>query len=258
MTSSARVASFLAADDDANPAPIPLIVLRDVQKTYRLGEQSVRALDNISFQICEGEFVAIVGPSGSGKSTVMNLLGALDVPTAGSLHLGGKDTATLSSDALAELRNRTIGFVFQQFNLLPRTTALRQVMLPLAYCRPRPRHPEAAARTRLEQVGLGHRINHYPRQLSGGQQQRVAIARALVNNPKLLLADEPTGALDSKTAEQIMELFCALNQQGVTIVLVTHDNGVAGYARRQLVFHDGTVVKDVRGSIAQPHLAAQP
>ena len=224
----------------------PLIAVRAVDKVYRSGEETVRALDRVSFEIQEGELVAIMGPSGSGKSTMMNLLGALDVPTAGSILLNGNDVGTLSRDALADLRNRTIGFVFQQFNLLPRTTALRQVMLPLSYARPRPAEPELQARMRLEQVGLGNRLCHHPQQLSGGQQQRVAIARALVNNPKLLLADEPTGALDSKTSADIMDLLCELNGQGITIVVVTHDADVARYARSRILFGDGAIVEDTR------------
>ncbi len=233
----------------------PLIAVRGVHKTYMLGEQAVHALHDVSFDIREGEFVAIMGPSGSGKSTMMNLIGALDVPTAGELHIAGRDVGRLSGDALASLRNRTIGFVFQQFNLLPRTTALRQVMLPLTYARPRPHDAESAARMRLEQVGLGDRLQHRPQQLSGGQQQRVAIARALVNNPRLLLADEPTGALDTKTSDEIMGLFGALNGQGITIVLVTHEADVARHARRRIVFRDGRVVEDVLQSPAVPRPA---
>src|SRR5262245_12809303 len=187
-----------------------------------------------------------MGPSGSGKSTMMNLLGALDVPSRGSILINGSDIGTLSRDVLADLRNRSIGFVFQQFNLLPRTTALRQVMLPLAYARPRPADPARQARLRLEQVGLGNRLDHHPQQLSGGQQQRVAIARALVNNPKLLLADEPTGALDSKTSADIMGLLCELNRQGITVVVVTHDADVARYADRRIMFADGAIVEDRR------------
>ena len=224
----------------------PLIAVREVDKIYGTGAEAVRALDRVSFDIEEGELVAIMGPSGSGKSTMMNLLGALDVPTRGSILLGGNDVGALSRDALADLRNRTIGFVFQQFNLLPRTTALRQVMLPLAYARPRPADAEGQARLRLEQMGLGNRLGHHPQQLSGGQQQRVAIARALVNNPKLLLADEPTGALDSKTSADIMALLCELNAQGITIVVVTHDADVARYARRRILFGDGAIVEDTR------------
>jgi putative ABC transport system ATP-binding protein len=222
----------------------PLIAVRAVEKAYVTGEQTVRALAGVSFDIAEGEFVAIMGPSGSGKSTMMNLLGALDVPTTGAIEINGQDISTLSRDAMANLRNRTIGFVFQQFNLLPRTTALRQVMLPLSYARPRPADPDLQARRRLEQVGLGDRLCHFPQQLSGGQQQRVAIARALVNDPKLLLADEPTGALDSKTSADIMGLFRDLNGQGITIVVVTHEAEVARYARRRIVFGDGAIVED--------------
>jgi putative ABC transport system ATP-binding protein len=224
----------------------PLIAVREIDKIYCSGAETVRALDRVSFEIREGELVAIMGPSGSGKSTMMNLLGALDVPTTGSILLNGYDIGKLSPDALADLRNRSIGFVFQQFNLLPRTTALRQVMLPLSYARPRPADPELQARMRLEQVGLGNRLCHHPQQLSGGQQQRVAIARALVNNPKLLLADEPTGALDSKTSAEIMGLLCELNRQGITIVVVTHDADVARYARRRILFGDGAIVEDIR------------
>ena len=236
--------SALVADGRAFEPP--LIAVREVDKVYRSGAETVRALDRVSFEIHEGELVAIMGPSGSGKSTMMNLLGALDVPTTGSISLNGNDVGKLSGDALADLRNRTIGFVFQQFNLLPRTTALRQVMLPLSYARPRPADPELQARMRLEQVGLGNRLAHHPQQLSGGQQQRVAIARALVNNPKLLLADEPTGALDSKTSADIMGLLCELNRQGITIVVVTHDADVARYARRRILFGDGAIVEDIR------------
>ena len=230
----------------ARPAQRPLIEARGVSKIYTVGEQTVRALDGVSLNIQLGEFVAIMGPSGSGKSTMMNLIGALDAPTGGAMELDGRNIATLSSDALADLRNRTIGFVFQQFNLLPRTTALRQVMLPLLYAHPRPADAEAMARHRLEQVGLKDRMDHYPSQLSGGQQQRVAIARALVNNPKLLLADEPTGALDSKTSEEIMALFCTLNTEGITVVVVTHEPDVAEYAKRRVLFRDGHVVEDIR------------
>lgn len=225
------------------PSPA-LIRASGVSKIYTMGDQTVRALDEVSLEIGDGEFVAIMGPSGSGKSTMMNLIGALDVPTAGVLSIDGRDISSLSSDELAVLRNRTIGFVFQQFNLLPRTPALRQVMLPLLYSNPKPENPEALARRRLEQVGLGSRMDHHPRQLSGGQQQRVAIARALVNNPKILLADEPTGALDSKTSAEIMQLFCDLNEEGITVVLVTHEPDVAEYARRKIVFRDGHIVED--------------
>ncbi len=177
-------------------ARTPLIRAQGVTKIYRMGGEEVHALDGVSLEIEAGEFVAIMGPSGSGKSTMMNLIGALDVPSDGQLCIDGRDISSLSGDELAHLRNRTIGFVFQQFNLLARTSALKQVMLPLLYADPRPKDSEALARRRLEQVGLANRAGHHPRQLSGGQQQRVAIARALVNNPKIILADEPTGALE--------------------------------------------------------------
>src|SRR5690606_15430904 len=204
------LATMPRADESAATG---LISASNVSKVYTMGDQTVRALDDVSLEIADGEFVAIMGPSGSGKSTMMNLIGALDVPTSGTLSIDGRDISALSSDELADLRNRTIGFVFQQFNLLPRTPALRQVMLPLLYANPKPANPEALARRRLEQVGLASRMDHHPRQLSGGQQQRVAIARALVNDPKILLADEPTGALDTKTTAEIMQLFCDLNEE---------------------------------------------
>jgi len=225
--------------------PPPIIQARDVVKLYRMGEQELRALDGVSLDIEAGAFVAIMGASGSGKSTMMNLIGGLDTPTSGSLAIDGRDIGCMSADDLALLRNRTVGFVFQQFNLLPRTTALRQVMLPLLYAHPRPADMEAQARQRLEQVGLGARIDHLPRQLSGGQQQRVAIARALVNNPKILLADEPTGALDSRTSQDIMRLFADLNAAGITVVVVTHEPDIAEWARRRITFRDGRVISDV-------------
>jgi putative ABC transport system ATP-binding protein len=246
MTVIERASSGETSGAGRAPTSQPLISARALSKVYRVGDQEVAALDHVTLDIAAGEFVAIMGPSGSGKSTMMNLIGALDVPTSGQLVLDGRDIGTLSADDLASLRNRTIGFVFQQFNLLPRTSALRQVMLPLLYARPRPDDSEAMARTRLEQVGLGNRMDHTPRQLSGGQQQRVAIARALVNNPKLLLADEPTGALDSRTSEEIMELFTALNRQGITVVVVTHEPEIALWAGRRITFRDGHVVDDVR------------
>ncbi len=238
------------ADAEPQPAPAalgaPLISAQDLTKVYRVGEQDLTALDHVTFEIAAGDFVAIMGPSGSGKSTMMNLIGALDIPTSGKLILDGRDIGTLSVDELADLRNRSIGFVFQQFNLLPRTTALSQVMLPLLYANPRPADSETMARRRLEQVGLANRMDHTPRQLSGGQQQRVAIARALVNNPKLLLADEPTGALDSRTSEEIMQVFTELNREGITIVLVTHEPEIALWAGRRITFRDGHIVDDVR------------
>jgi putative ABC transport system ATP-binding protein len=236
--------AFRPGASDATALKPPVISARDVTKIYTMGEQVVRALDGVTLDIADGDFVAIMGASGSGKSTMMNLIGALDRPTTGTLHIASRDIAKMSSDELADLRNKTLGFVFQQFNLLARTPALRQVMLPLLYADPRPADLEALARHRLDQVGLGNRLDHHPRQLSGGQQQRVAIARALVNNPKILLADEPTGALDTKTSEEIMALFKALNADGITIVVVTHEPEIAAYARRRIMFRDGRIIDD--------------
>ncbi len=224
----------------------PIITAHNVEKIYRVGDQEVRALDGVTLEIEDGDFIAIMGASGSGKSTMMNLIGGLDTPTSGHLEIDGRDIGTLSSDELAALRNKTLGFVFQQFNLLPRTKALRQVMLPLLYAHPRPADMEAEARRRLEQVGLGNRMDHLPRQLSGGQQQRVAIARALVNTPKILLADEPTGALDSRTSAEIMRLFWDLNTQGITVIVVTHEPEIAEWARRRITFRDGRIISDER------------
>jgi len=221
-----------------------LIEARTLVKTYRMGEQVVQALDGVSLDIDEGEFVAIMGASGSGKSTLMNILGCLDRPSAGTLRLAGEEVEALDGDALASIRNRRIGFVFQQFNLLPRTSALENVELPLVYAgMPAPaRH--AKARQKLDSVGLGSREHHHPAQLSGGQQQRVAIARALVNDPKLILADEPTGALDSATSVEVMALLQQLNRTGITVVLVTHEHDIAAFASRLLAFRDGLVVSD--------------
>jgi putative ABC transport system ATP-binding protein len=223
----------------------PLVRLRNVTKMYRVGTHAVPALDGVSLDIGAGEFVAVVGPSGSGKSTMMNLIGALDRPTTGELCLDGRDVNQLTSDQLAQLRNRTIGFVFQQFNLLPRTTALRQVMLPRLYSRDMVEDAEATAKECLGLVGLRDRIDHHPSQLSGGQQQRVAIARALVNKPKIVLADEPTGALDSKTSHEIMKLLCRLNDENITVIVVTHEADVAAYAKRRVAFRDGRIIEDI-------------
>jgi ABC-type lipoprotein export system ATPase subunit len=222
----------------------PLISAHNLVKTYTLGEQQVYALREVSFEVLPGEFLAIMGPSGSGKSTLMNLIGALDTPTSGDLAIDGAEISSMSSDQLAELRNRTIGFVFQQFNLLRRTSALDNVKLPLLYSRRRPPDANAAAKASLELVGLGSRMDHQPSQLSGGQQQRVAIARALVNHPRLILADEPTGALDTQTSGEIMALFARLNAAGLTIILVTHEPEVAAHARRLLRMRDGRIVED--------------
>jgi putative ABC transport system ATP-binding protein len=225
-----------------------LIETRHLVKTYGVGEQTVHALDDVSIDIEKGEFVAIVGASGSGKSTFMNMIGCLDLPTSGTYHLGGENVATMDSDALADLRNRRIGFVFQQFNLLARTSALENVALPLLYARQGPlagltkEERYQHAKERLEQVGLGARLFNTPAQLSGGQQQRVAIARALVNDPDLILADEPTGALDSKTSAEVMELLTQLNKQGMTVIVVTHEPDVAAYASRTITFKDGKLL----------------
>jgi len=225
-------------------APLPLISARDLFKTYQLGEQVVHALRGVSFDVMPGEFVAIMGPSGSGKSTLMNMIGALDQPSSGTLSINGAEISKMSAEQLALLRNRTIGFVFQQFNLLRRTSALDNVKLPLLYSRNRPADMTAAARSKLELVGLGDRLNNQPSQLSGGQQQRVAIARALVNSPHLILADEPTGALDTQTSADIMRLFEQLNQGGLTIILITHEPDVAAHARRLIRVRDGRIVDD--------------
>jgi putative ABC transport system ATP-binding protein len=223
-----------------------LIELRNVSKTYDLGEVKVTALNGVSLDILEGEFVALIGPSGSGKSTLMNTLGCLDRPTGGSYRLADQEVASMNADELAQVRNRRIGFVFQNFNLLARTTALDNVEVPLLYnvaCPRSERKRRAAAM--LERVGLGNRLDHTPNQLSGGQQQRVAIARALINEPPILLCDEPTGNLDTRTSREIMALFRELNERDkLTVILVTHDLEVARKAKRALVLIDGKVVAD--------------
>ena len=224
-----------------------MIQVRDLRKTYRMGDIDVPALRGVSFSIQRGEFIAIMGPSGSGKSTLMNLLGCLDTPDHGQYILDGLPVEQLDRDLLAAVRNRKIGFVFQQFNLLPRQTALDNVALPLVYLggvSAQDRH--ARAKEVLEQVGLGDRLDHRPKELSGGQQQRVAIARALITRPALLLADEPTGNLDSHSSAEIMQLFEQLNRQGITVVLVTHEPDIAAHAHRVIHIRDGQVEKDVR------------
>jgi len=216
-----------------------IIKAENLVKTYQLGGQTVHALDDVSFTVDNGEMIAIRGPSGSGKSTLMNILGCLDRPTSGSYVLAGEDVSRLSNNNLAEIRSRRIGFVFQNFNLLPRITALENVELPLRYAgRHDARHH---AKEAVQLVGLADRMHHKPNELSGGQRQRVAIARALVNDPAMVLADEPTGALDSKTGEEILALFKDLNRQGRTILLVTHDAAVAAHCRREIYLHDGKI-----------------
>ncbi len=223
-----------------------LIELRDVEKIYDLGAVQVVALKGATFNIEQGEYVALMGASGSGKSTLMNTLGCLDRPTAGSYRLAGDEIATMSRDERARIRNDRIGFVFQSFNLLARTPAIENVELPLLYARHIPgRERRQRAQELLERVGLGDRLHHHTSQLSGGQQQRVAIARALVNKPDILMADEPTGNLDTRTSREVIELFGRLNQQsGLTVILVTHDQAVAHHARRQIVLRDGEIVCD--------------
>ncbi len=223
----------------------PIIDIRDMTKVYQMGEHQVRALDGVSMQIMPGEFVSIMGPSGSGKSTMMNMLGALDQPTSGAYLLDGTDVSHLNDNDLAEVRNRKIGFVFQNFNLLSRTPAVQQVELPLIYAGGG--HRQERAIKALEMVGLGDRIDHKPSELSGGQQQRVAIARALVNEPAIILADEPTGNLDSKSGTEVMGIFQRLNdEQGITILFVTHDPWIARHTKRVITLADGKVVGDER------------
>ncbi|MBK1841709.1 ABC transporter ATP-binding protein [Azospirillum sp. YIM B02556] len=221
-----------------------MIAVRNLTRHYRMGPQTVHALDDVTVTIRRGEFVAVMGPSGSGKSTFMNLLGCLDLPDAGRYRLDGTEVAGLSSDALAAVRNRSIGFVFQSFNLLPRQSAIDNVMLPMVYAGVGHALRLEKALAALESVGLGARAGHRPTQLSGGQQQRVAIARALVNDPLLLLADEPTGALDTATSLEIIGLFQRLNRRGITVVLVTHEPEVARFASRVLQFRDGRLIDD--------------
>lgn len=222
-----------------------LVETQDLVKNYVLGGETVRAVDGVSLSIERGEYVAIMGASGSGKSTFMNMIGCLDVPTSGEVRIDGIATQDRDGDELAELRNQKIGFIFQQFNLLARTTALDNVAVPLIYAGLGSEERRAKAQAKLEEMGLGDRLDHSPAKLSGGQQQRVAIARALVTEPVILLADEPTGALDSKTSEDIMEIFETLNDQGITIIVVTHEAEIADRAKRRIEFRDGKVIEDI-------------
>lgn len=234
----------------------PIIELKDVTKVYRMGAQEVRALDGVSVTIYPNEYVAIMGPSGSGKSTMMNMLGCLDTPSSGTYVLHGNDVSRMTDDQLAAVRNREIGFVFQTFNLLPRVDCLQNVELPLIYSGMRKSMRRERAEQALQSVGLGDRMRHKPNELSGGQRQRVAVARALVNQPSILLADEPTGNLDTRTGEEIMQLFEALYRRGNTILVVTHEEDIAMHARRIIRLRDGVVESDVR--VEEPTLASLP
>lgn len=234
----------MGKSDPTHPPNSPVIDIGAMTKVYKMGETEVHALRGISLTINAGEYVAIIGTSGSGKSTLMNMIGLLDKPTSGTYHIRGVETSKLSQNQMADLRNQEIGFVFQRFNLLARTNARRQVELPLFYAGVPAGKASKMAIDALTRVGLSDRTHHRPDELSGGQQQRVAIARALVNNPSILLADEPTGALDTKTGEEVMALFQALNQQGMTLIIVTHDMEIASQAQRIVTLRDGQILSD--------------
>lgn len=232
--------------------PDPIIQITDLVRLYLMGGTEVRALDGVSFEVARNEYIAIMGPSGSGKSTLMNLLGCLDTPSSGQYILNGQDVSQLEDAELAEVRNQEIGFVFQTFNLLPRTDCISNVELPLIYSGQKPSERREKAAQTLKKVGLGDRMDHKPNELSGGQRQRVAIARALVNNPSIILADEPTGNLDTKTGDEIMRLFEELHRAGNTILLVTHEDEIANHARRIIRLRDGKIESDV--AVAEPVL----
>lgn len=242
---AAKVGPAANVQAKSSMAQDPLIRAENLSRIYGKGASRVAALDGVDFSIAAGEFVAIIGASGSGKSTLMNLLGALDKPTSGKIIISGTDLAARSQKQLADFRNKIIGFVFQQFQLMPRKSALHNVILPMTYRRPRLTDMTERAKQRLMDVGLGDRMDHKPTELSGGQQQRVAIARALVGDPKILLADEPTGALDSVTSTDVMALLKELNANGITIILITHDPEVAAHAARVITMRDGKIVSDV-------------
>src|SRR5207244_7942862 len=244
-----RCPSAAGGHDEQEHGPImsPLIRIRDLTREYQMGEERILALRGVTLDIVRNEYLAIMGPSGSGKSTMMNLVGCLDTPTSGEYWLNGQEVSRLSDDALARVRNREIGFVFQTFNLLPRATALHNVELPLVYAGVRARERRARAAETLARVGLEDRRDHRPNELSGGQRQRVAIARALVNDPSILLADEPTGNLDSVTSEEIMRVFADLHAAGQTVIMVTHEADIAAHAERVIVLRDGRVESDQIG-----------
>ncbi|MHC1762569.1 MAG: ABC transporter ATP-binding protein [Negativicutes bacterium] len=226
-----------------------MITLKDITKTYQMGDTTVHALDGVTVSIRRGEFVAITGPSGSGKSTLMNILGCLDRPTAGSYHLDGAEVSTLNDDQLALTRNKKIGFVFQNFNLLPRISAVKNIALPLIYAGVDDVERMNRALSTLAKVGIAERKDHRPNELSGGQRQRVAIARALVTDPAILIADEPTGNLDTKSSLEIMDIFCGLHAQGRTIIMVTHEADIAAYAKRVIHVRDGKILSDERNAV---------
>ena len=233
-----------------------LIELKDVYKIYHMGDEDVHALDGVSLTIDKGEFVAIVGQSGSGKSTAMNIIGCLDVPTSGTYHLGGVDVSTMDDDQQAEIRNKMLGFIFQQYNLIPKLSVLENVELPLLYAGVAPEERRRRAKRSLERVGLGDKGRHLPAQLSGGQQQRVSIARALAGDPSVILADEPTGALDSRTGREVLHFLQQLNDEGNTVVLITHDNSIAVKAKRIVRLQDGHIIYD--GDAHDPRAVVQP
>ncbi|MBC5733835.1 ABC transporter ATP-binding protein [Flavonifractor sp. DFI.6.63] len=233
-----------------------MIELRDVYKIYQMGDTAVHALDGVTLTVDRGEFVAIVGQSGSGKSTAMNIIGCLDVPTSGTYHLGGVDVSTMDDDQQAEIRNRMLGFIFQQYNLIPKLNVLENVELPLLYAGLPASERKERARSALERVGLGDKCKNLPAQLSGGQQQRVSIARALAGNPSVILADEPTGALDSRTGRDVLNFLQKLNAEGDTVVLITHDNSIAVRAKRIVRLQDGRIIYD--GDAHDPQAVVQP